>query len=446
MKRNLVVVALGLSLAPLAQSAPARHVLPEGLADADCVALVPIKGLSRAMLPTGPTADVSLVIADGRIQALGADLDLSVDAGRTSWKGRSCVVVDISGRTITPGLVEVSSQLGLVEVSLESGTRDGEHSGSGYSAGLAVADAYNPDSTLIPIARIEGVTSAVVQPGGGRLAGTAALVDLAGATQAESLVDPAVAIVGSMRGDSRAAGLAELRNALADARSWARNKAGFERGASRDLVAGPSDLEALQAVLSRELPLIVAADRAADVEALIRFADEERIRVVIRGGAEAWRHAEALAEAEIPVIVDPMVYGAGGFDQVHGRKDNAALLHAAGVPVVLSTFSSHNARLLRQSAGNAVRGGLDHDVALAAISSVPARLFGGPDRGELAVGQVANVVAFDGDPLELATSVTQVFIEGRAIPLDSRQWRLFMHYEQLPGTPVPALSLPTATD
>jgi len=438
---SLIAVSLGLALPSAAADGPERHVLPDALAQAECIALVPRKGLSRAYLPDGVVEDASIVLLDGRIAAAGADLDLP-PGDTTTWRGNECVVVDISGRTVTPGLVEVGSQLGLVEVGLEGRTRNADDHGGSYGASLRVADAYDPFSTLIPVARMEGVTSAVIQPSGGRLAGTAAYVDLAGATQEQAVADADVAVIASLGGPSRAAALAELAAVLDDARSYARNRAAYERDATRDYVTDFRDLEALQPVLRGQIPLVVGANRAADIEALLRFAKEQDVRLVISGGAEAWRHAQALAQAEIPVIVDPLVYGPGGFDQIGGRPDNAHLLHQAGVPLILASFSSHNARLLRQSAGNAVRGGLDHDAAVTAISTTPARVFGGRERGTLAPGQVGNVVVFDGDPLELRTSVTSLFIEGRAIPLDSRQWRLFLHYRQLPGTPAQALTLP----
>ena len=442
MSRMIACLAL---IPGLALAGPDRHELPQDLAQADCTALVPKKGLSRVYLPDGPKDNVSLVLVDGRIAAVGVELEVTGDTA--AWNGRSCAVVDTSGRTVTAGLVEVSTQMGLVEVGLEGGTRNADDHGGPYGAALRVVDAYDPRSTLIPVTRMEGVTSALVLPQGGRLAGTAAFADLAGATQAEALDQgsPAVAVVASLGGPSRAGALADLRAALDDARAFARKKVPFSKDGAEGYLTDPRNLAALQPVIERKIPLILGADRAADIEALLRFAKEERVHIVISGGAEAWMLADDLANSldrPVPVIVDPMVYGAGGFDQVYGRADNAALLEAAGVPVLISTFSTHNARLLRQSAGNAVRGGLDHDAAIHAITVRPGQVFGLPRRGGIAAGQVANVVVYDGDPLELTTSVTNVFIEGRAVPLDSRQWRLFLQYQDLPGTPTQALPLP----
>jgi len=434
---------LCLLAAPAAAAAPDRHVLPAELVDAPCVVLYPQTGTATVYLAGGPqTGKIGVVLAGDSVKAAQQMSPTDVAARTNATVDGTCAVVDITGKTVTPGLIDVGTQLGLVEVSLEEATRNADDRGPPTGANLRVSDGYDPASTLIPVARIEGVTSAVINPSGGRLAGLAAFVDLAGSTQADAVVDETVAMVASIGGPSRAGALRDLRALLEDARLYARNRAAFERRATRDYAADHRDLEALQPVVRGEIPLVIGADRASDIEALLRLATEQRVALVIRGGAEAWRHAAALAEADVSVIVDPMVYGPGGFAQRAGRPDNAALLHEAGVPVILSTFSSHNARLLRQQAGNAVRGGLDHDAAIEAITATPARVFGQPKRGTLNPGQIANVVLWDGDPLELSTSVAGVWIGGRATALDSRQWRLFLSYETLPGTPVPALSLP----
>ena len=142
------------------------------------------------------------------------------------------------------------------------------------------------------------------------------------------------------------------------------------------------------------------------------------------------------------VILDPLVYGPGGFDQIQGRPDNGKLLVQAGVPVILATSSSHNARNLGQLAGNAVRAGMTHDDALAAITRVPAEVFGLEGRGVIAEGAWADVVLWSGDPLEVSSWPEAVWINGRAIPMESRQTKLRDTYRDLPGTPKAALELP----
>lgn len=441
---------LFLSTPALAVDGPERHVLPPALVDADCVVLAPTSGTAAVLLPEGMVErPVAVVLVGERVAAVGEELGgLSLSGGGARWQGLACALVDTSGKVVTPGFIEASSQLGLVEVSMEGATRHANDEGGAFGAGFRVADSYDPHSTLIPVARVEGVTGAILTPSGGRFAGTGGFVHLAGATQDAAVVDPQVAIYTGLGGPSAAGALADIRRALRDAVTLSRNRAAYERGDLRELVAPAEDLEALLPVISGELPLVVGVNRAADIEALLRLKREldrelrGKLRLVIQGGAEAWRHADALAEAGVAVIVDPTVYGPGAFDQMQGRPDNPALLAQAGVDVIIATGSSHNARLVRQHAGNAVRGGMDGDAALGAITRVPAQVFGQPDEGVLRPGAVANVVVWGGDPLETTTSAEHVFIDGQAVALDSRQWRLFLKYRTLPGTPAAPLALP----
>ena len=222
----------------------------------------------------------------------------------------------------------------------------------------------------------------------------------------------------------------------------ARDRRTFDRAERSEPDASERDLAAIRSVIQGDKPLVFGADRASDLEALIRFGQEQDVRIVIDGGAEGWLVARQLAEAEVAVILDPTVIGAGSFDQIQGRADNAALLSAAGVDVIIASRSAHFARGIRQLAGNAVRGGLDHEAAISAITSTPARVFGLSDRGALEPGRRADAVLFSGDPLEVTTSVQALWIGGQPVALESRHTRLFDRYRTLPGTPLGPLPLP----
>lgn len=415
---NRLITAMALVLAPLTASA-------------DCTALV---GGATAYLPSGPVEGMEVLIAADRIVAVGATV------ART-FEDEACTVLEITGKTVTPGLVEASSNLGIVEVGLEKATVDSTGSADAVRAALRVADAYNPRSTLIPVQRVEGITSAVVKPEGGRIAGQGAWADLAGDSQAKAVVDPSIGVWASFGGESKAEGLLELRELLDDARFLRRKGSAYDSGNSRELAASRLDLQALYPVIDGEVPLVIGANRASDIEALLRMAKEQGILLVISSAAEGWLVADLLAASNTPVILDPLVFGPGGFDQLQARSDNAKLLDEAGVTVVLSSFSSHNARTLKQVAGNAVREGMDHTAAVRAITSAPAEAFGLTDRGKLVAGQIANVVVWGGDPLELGTAVEHVLIAGQEIALVSRQTVLRERYRTLPGTPVQALTL-----
>ncbi|MBW2255823.1 MAG: amidohydrolase family protein, partial [Deltaproteobacteria bacterium] len=384
-------------------------------ARADCTILVSrdADAPGTVMTPEGRAEGAAVVVDGARIVAVGdpGELEITAAGEGVQWRGQTCAEVDISGRLVTPGFVAVATQIGVMEISMEPATVDAAGEDDRIRAALRVVDAYDPRSTLIPVTRIAGVTSSVVLPAGGVVSGQAGWVDLAGARQEDQVQDPSVAMVASIDGASRAEGLLRLREVLDDARYYGRNRAAFDQNRSRSLAASRLDLEALQPVVRGEVPLAVYADRAADIEALVRFGKEEEIRIVLFGGAEAWMVAEALAEADVPVVVDPFVYGPGSFDEVHARGDNPALLAAAGVTVLLTRGSSHNARLVPQLAGNAVRGGMAWEDALAAVTSAPAEVFGMPDHGVIRAGAWANLVVWgdlDGkavDPFELSSTV-----------------------------------------
>ena len=174
-------------------------------------------------------------------------------------------------------------------------------------------------------------------------------------------------------------------------------------------------------------------NRAADILAALGVAKEMGLRAVIAGGAEAWKVKDALAAGKTPVIVMPLDADPGSFDTLAAREDNAAILHAAGVPLAISTGETHHARKLRQVAGNAVRGGLPHAAAITALTRGPAEALGmGARYGTLAKGLAANVVVWSGDPLEVSSRPVHVFVRGQAASLRTRQTELLERYRRAP--------------
>lgn len=397
-----------------------------------------IRAAAVVHTPDGPQAGWTVVMEGGRITALGPQPVAPERCGPSA-----CDCVDGAGLHVTAGLIEAHSQLGLIEIDLESGTADTDGGGDPVRAALRAADAYDPGSIVIPVQAVAGVTGTITHPSGGRIAGQSAYVQLRGDTQAEAVVLPTAGMDAAFRVDpSRAMDLLALEELLADARAYRANAAAFERNQVRPLAASQRDLQAMLLVLDGRIPLVVAANRAPDIEALLRLQQAFGFRLIVEGGAEAWRVAPALAAAKVPVVLDPLVYGPSSMDQLGGRSDNPALLARAGVPVVISTFATHNARNLRQYAGNAVRGGMDRRAALDAITRGPADAYGLADRGRLQVGAVADVVLWTGDPLELSTTAARVWIGGEPIPPETRQTRLRDKYRKLPGSPVSVIPLP----
>lgn len=400
-------------------------VAQPGTASAQSIAIT-----GATVHPVGaPTIENGTVlIRDGRIVAVGTDVPVPAGARR----------IDARGKVVTPGLIHASSELGLLEVGSIAETNERASAGE-VTASFDVAEGIDPGSVRIPIARTEGVTAAVALPTGGIFSGQAALIALTG-TRMESMLrvrDAAMAgdfadALKAAGGGSHAAGLARVRRILEDARDYDRRRAEYRRADMQELSAPASELEALLPVLRGTLPLYVAANSERDIRNAVRLADEFGIRLIVRGGTEAWKVASELAAAKVPVAVDAYA-NIPDFENMEVRWDNAALLVEAGVTVLIYEGGDGGPRNLRFAAGHAVRNGLPWSAALEAITLAPARAFGVErTMGTLAVGSMADVVVWSGDPFEFSTRPEHVFIGGEEIPLTSRQTELLERYRTLP--------------
>lgn len=369
-----------------------------------------------------------VIIRDGRIAQVGANL--SAPNGAT--------VIDASGKVVTPGLIAAYTSLGLVEIGAVSDSNDSTP-GAGFPLGAALntVDAFNPGSTLIPVNRAAGVTRALSAPNAGDtlFGGKAAVVDLSGRPNSITRADAAqVAVMGSggaaRSGNTRLGAWAVLREYLDEARSYQANPNDYVRRPHSSRFA-LSDLKALGPVVSGDQPLIVSINSATDIRTLIRLKNTYRLRVIVIGASEGWRVAQELAAANIPVIISGMTNLPSEFEDIGATLKNAARLHEAGVRVAFYD-GTHNARLIRQQAGNAVAEGLPYDAAIAALTRNPAEMFGvGAQLGTLEPGKAADVVIWDGDPLEVTTRPEAVFIDGRAQDLNNRQQMLMERYRDL---------------
>lgn len=414
---------------PAAPKPPAPSA-PKAVAGAEAAPAQAILAIVGATIHTGAgdvIEDGTIVVAQGKIREIGKTV--AAPAGAQVIAGK--------GMVVTPGFTDALTSLGLVEVELEYTTRDDRQGGKDpIRAGFRAADGYNPASTAIPVTRAEGVTSVGVIPTGGLISGQSAWADLDGATAADAIAAAPLALhvhldAGDEEQGGHATAILRVREAFDDARTFAKTRASWEKNQSRPFAPSRLDLEALQRALGGKLPVVFHVDRAADILAALAVAKEFELKPVIAGGAEAWKVAPALAAAKVPVIVFPLVSGPESFDALGGRPDNAARLHAAGVPLILATGDTANTRKLRQVAGNAVRAGLPHRAAIAAVTSAPAEALGlGARYGTLAPGKTANLVVWSGDPLEISTRVVQVVIRGQSVSLRSRQTALFEKYRR----------------
>jgi len=379
---------------------------------------------------SGPKLDnATVLIRDGRIAAVGTNV--AVPAGATR--------IDAAGKWITPGLIDGGGQMGLREISAVNSTNEAALQGNDVAAAFNVLEGINPASTLIPVNRIEGVTTTLAVPGGGLIWGQAALIDLDGTTIEAMRVKAPAAMVADLSegakeagGGSRAGVAQRLRRVFNDALEYARRRTDYTRAQMQQLAASATDLDALLPVLRGQLPLVIVANRRSDIETALRIGREYKLRLILAGAAEGWMIPGQIAAAGVPVLVEPLD-NIPSYDALGIRYENAALLTKGGVKVALLETATENARDLRQQAGNAVAYGMTWDQALRAVTLTPAEVFGVADSyGSLEPGKVANVVVWSGDPFEFSTGVEHVFIRGKEIPLRSRQTELLERYRSLP--------------
>ncbi|MFN3514836.1 MAG: amidohydrolase family protein [Phenylobacterium sp.] len=388
----------------------------------------PVAIVNARLFTMGPAGEVSngaVVIDGGRILAAGAGVA----------PPRGARVIDAAGAIVTPGLIAGSTALGAVEVNTVRGTVDNRVGGKKLSAAFDVRYGLNPRSTLIPVARLGGVTRAVVMPdygapdedGGGLFAGQAALIALDGSPDLK--VAPGLAMVldlgedGAARaGGARGAEFVALRAAFDEVRLYARRRADYERGELRELSLPREDLEALIPVLEGRRRLIVGASREADIRQALKLARDYGLKIVLSGAEEGWLLADEIAAAGAPVLLNPTSNLPTRFETLAASFRNAARLRQAGVEIaILGSDGTHRVREMRYNAGIAVARGLPYADALRALTLGPARIFGVADRlGSLEPGKAADLVIWSGDPLEPASQPVAVFIAGVEQPLTSR--------------------------
>ena len=408
-------------------------VLAPGILAAEAIAIT--GATVYTMTERGTLNDATVLVENGLIVAVGSGVQIPDGADR----------IEANGRIVTPGLFDAYSYFGVVEMGLVKETVDVFQTDERYTASFELADVINPRSTLIPINRIEGVTRAMVAPRAGffQELSTSPIVGLGSVIHLGSTENFIVArnsalfvMLGEtgarLAGGSRANALLLLREALQDARDYAANRQGFEEGRRRAYRLNRMDLDSLVAVLNGQRPIVATVDRASDIESVLRLANEFGIRLVINSGAEAWIVADKLADADVPVILDPLQNLPRRFESLGSTLQNAARLEKAGVTVAFSSGDSHNSRNMKQAAGVAVANGLSYETALRALTINPAKIFGVQESyGTVSVGAEADLVIWSGDPLEVTTFADFVMIRGKTIPMVSRSTLLFERYKDL---------------
>jgi imidazolonepropionase-like amidohydrolase len=381
---------------------------------------------------SAPIEGGTVVIRDGKIIAAGANVTVPVGAHK----------IDATGNWVTPGVFAGFTRLGLSEVDAVNGTNDKSGGKSGFSAAIDVAPAIDPFRSSFAINRAAGVTRALVAPEAADniFAGQGAIADLGvdsnPVTKARAFQFAEFGEEGAASaGGSRAGTHLHFRAMLREAQDYAAGRGTFD-----DDLLKAEDAKALLSVLKGETRLLIHVEGANDMLRLMELKREfPAIKMVFVGVSEGWRVARELAQAGIPVIASALNDLPATFEMLGATQSNIGRMKDAGVQVAIGMINdrdSHQLRYTTQYAGNIVSlqyvpgaTGLTWDEAFAAISSVPAEIMGVGDRlGSLKAGRVADVVVWDGDPLELSSAAIAVIIDGVEQPLANRQNRLRDRY------------------
>ena len=373
------------------------------------------------------------------------DGDTILEVSTKSLKGD--VVVDASNKIITPGVIAPDTQIGILEIGAISETRDGDS--DIYSMGFSVYDAINPNSTLIPWNRSNGVTSAITLPdfNWDPLSGMASYLLLDGSLRVNGMPDVALTgEIGAISSGSRAESLILLKDLLEfastlDEKDMSSPKKiseaieDFEIAELMDL--HPRDVIALYSLLNNNLPLVIKTNRASDILKLIDIKKLYGLNLILMSAQEAELVKNEIAENKIPVIINPFDNIPDSFDELASNIRISASLEEVGIKVMFSESRTHNYHLIRQGAGNAVANGMSYTGAIMALTSNVAKSFNITDRGILKKGMKADIVVWEDDPLEPSTFPMKVFIDGNDMDLTTRSSRLTERYvdkRDLPNT------------
>jgi imidazolonepropionase-like amidohydrolase len=404
---------------------------------------VAIRNATIVPVTSAPIERGTIVFANGVITAIGANV--TIPAGAT--------IIDGTGLSVYPGMIDSGSTVGLIEVDSVPGTVDTAELGE-LNPNVQAAVAINPHSELIPVTRVSGVTHVVSTPEGGIISGQSALIQLAGWTPSEMVVKAPVAMnirFPRLRSaplvdvptdedaekelrKSYTSALDRLRDLFRDARAYAKAAAARASDAKvrrfdRDLV-----LEALVPVVEGREPVVMHANLARDIKAALEFADEFQLKAIIAGGHDVARVIPELKKRDVAVLLGPIL-------ELPQREDdpydllftNAKVLHDNGIRFAIQSTASHDTRNLPYHAASCAAFGLPKEEALKAVTIYPAQIFGVADRiGSLEVGKQASLILTDGDPLEIRTNVKRVFIGGEDIPMDSRHTLLYEKFRNRP--------------
>lgn len=404
-----------------------------------------LKGGKLLTITHGTVENGVLIMQDGKIVAVAAAGSVKIP--------KEARIIDVTGMTVYPGLIDSETNLGLVEISSEVSSKDTGEPSDEIMPQLHVYDAFHAESELIAVARLNGITNAVVAPENtDTLPGQDCFIQLDGRSAEQMLLLRDIALPLNFTGEqrrneswekrkypsTRMGMAAQIRQALLDTQHYREEWLAYERKK-----ANPSDdkdktpttpkrdlkFEALLPYLEGKKTIVLAAEQASDLEAAVNLAREFNLKFVLNHLSHSQPVLDYVAGLKVPVIVGPIYQEPKPDERYDAVYSLPAQLYKRGVQIAFASYSAHDVRNLPYQAGYATAFGLPYEEALKAITINPAQIWGVSDKlGSLEVGKNANVVVANGDPLDLKTDVKQVFIEGREIPMTSRQTRLRDQY------------------
>lgn len=394
---------------------------------------------ARIVPVTSPVIEKgAIVIRDGKIAAVGAKVAPPPGANK----------IDASGLSVYPGWIDAYTELGLQEIPSVRGSVDTAELGP-FNPQAQAWVAVNPHSEMIKTARANGITAALVAPAGGLISGVASAVNLFGNYPNEMVIVPEVGVIINLpsihRGGRRGGGaesqqlqqsrdqrvaeeLAKLKQYLREAKAYADMKARL--GSSRPLSQDDLALDAMVPVMRGERAAVFTADHFRDIRAAIELAKEFKMKPIIAGGADAWKVADLLKKENVPVIYDKaLALPRTPEDPYDSEFTTPEMLRRAGVKFAIASGSAEDSRNLPYRAAVAAAYGLEREDAMKAITIWPAQVLGIADKvGSIEAGKLANLLVSKGDPLDIRSEIKYVFIEGKPVPLDSRNTELYRKF------------------
>jgi len=444
--------ALGLALALMVATGSAAG--QKSAKPAAAPGAIVLRGGRILTVSHGVIENGAVVMENGKITAVGAAGSVAVPKGAQ--------IVDVRGMTVYPGLIDSESRLGLTEISAEQMTNDYIEPSDEIFPHLHVWEAFHAESQLIPVTRVNGITNAIVAAGEtDTLPGQSSFIQLEGQSAKDMLLVRDIALPLNFTGEqrrndswekakfpfTRMGVAAQLRQAFIDARDYQRKWADYEKKKSeppqeekkddkKDEKKGPPTppkrdlkLEALVPYLDGKKPIVLAAEEPGDIETALELAKEFNLRVILNHVEHANKLLDMIAASKLPVIIGPIYARPKEGERYDSVYRMPAELQKRGVKLAFASYDAHQSRNLPYAAGYAVAFGLPYDEALKAITLNAAEIWGlGDQLGSLDVGKTANVVVATGDPLDPKTDVKQVYIQGRAVSMETRQTRLRDQY------------------